>query len=110
MQTTTIIFLLWAGLPLIGPAQSGLPTITRFSASRARELPGKPGTQSWSVVGPTRPPWAAHHAELVVGWRHQPDGGIGCGRERVAWDTGPGHVGDRDPGDDDVLHGIGRPS
>ena len=53
MRTTTVIFLLWAGLPLIGPAQSSLPTITRFTASPAKVLPGQPSTLSWSVIGAT---------------------------------------------------------
>src|ERR1035438_3578419 len=53
MRTTTIIFLLWAGLPLIGTAQSSLPTITRFAASPAKVLPGQPSTLSWSVIGAT---------------------------------------------------------
>jgi hypothetical protein len=53
MRTTTVIFLLWAGLPLVGRAQSGLPTITRFAASPAKVLPGQPSTLSWSVIGAT---------------------------------------------------------
>ena len=53
MRTTPVLFLLCAGLPLIGPAQSGLPTITRFAASPARVLPGQPSTLCWSVVGAT---------------------------------------------------------
>src|ERR1022692_3341389 len=53
MRTTTVVFLLWAGLPLIGRAQSGLPTITRFAASPAKVLPGQPSTLSWSVTGAT---------------------------------------------------------
>jgi hypothetical protein len=53
MRTTTVIFLLWAGLPLTGPAQGSLPTITRFTASPAKVLPGQPSTLSWSVIGAT---------------------------------------------------------
>src|ERR1019366_237007 len=53
MRTTTVIFLVWAGLPLIGRAQSGLPTITRFAASPEKVLPGQPSTLSWSVIGAT---------------------------------------------------------
>src|ERR1017187_9039087 len=53
MRTTTVIFLLWTGLPLTGPAQGSLPTITRFTASPAKVLPGQPSTLSWSVIGAT---------------------------------------------------------
>src|ERR1019366_3200301 len=53
MRTTTVIFLLWAGLPLIGQAQGSRPTITRFAASPAKVLPGQPSTLSWSVIGAT---------------------------------------------------------
>jgi hypothetical protein len=52
MRTTTVL-LLWAGLPLIGPAQGNLPRIARFAASPAKVLPGQPSTLSWSVTGAT---------------------------------------------------------
>src|ERR1019366_9788311 len=50
MRTTTVVFLPWAGLPLIGQAQGSRPTITRFAASPAKVLPGQPSTLSWSVM------------------------------------------------------------
>src|ERR1035438_3599849 len=53
MRTTTVIFLLCAGLPVIGAAQGSLPIITRFAASPAKVLPGQARTLSWSVTGAT---------------------------------------------------------
>src|ERR1035438_4984403 len=84
-----------------------LPSMGRAATHRAGAIQPADHYPFRGITGKSAP-WAAQHAELVGDWRHQPDPGLGFGRGRGGWDPGRRHIGDRDPGDDDVLHADGE--